>query len=263
MEHLYPHPAARANRWLEIAIEETRLLVLRHRWELLAIFVISMLLMMVPLHLGIRGVGRSIGLSTLLSLLIFIFPLLACYWGVAIWWDQPPRQRSHLWTLPMGRVANHLHRVLIGAVLLLVVFNLAWIIGLGFQVDFVRHTGRFAVRSFPYSLSPAALAGLLNFYLLGAGVALIAERPVRILFVWLPIGVSGLMLILPPVGLAKVADVVFLAVFGLYGAVPGFTVGPGGRSMPLIDTYGPTGPFLWLAAMLAFVLVAARYHQER
>ena len=106
----------------------------------------------------------------------FVALVFAACWPLAVWRDEPPRQRAYLWSLPMGREQATFVRVLAGLGLLLVAVAVAH--GGGYLIgSAIGRAAEFRGVS-PLAWLAAGL-GVAVVYLLASAIAVASNVPGR------------------------------------------------------------------------------------
>lgn len=188
-----------------------------------------------------------------------VIPLL---WPFATAWKgEGPSDRAYHWTLPVDRARHQLLRTGAGWVLLVAVLAVGLLLG---WIGGVLVQGSMAVGD------PEVLAGLLPAatvaYLVGAGFALLFDRPVLWLFVsWVGLGAADLLGRIPGLGwIPGAVDAVFLSgAHSLAAAanLPRAVSGDLGGSSVTTAPWEAAG--LWLVVASAAVALSALVHLER
>lgn len=253
--------------WTSVTISQFKLLLLRHKWEIiiltLVLFLADFWVLLINLddyiaRGGIIDPGRG-------PVWIDLFPpnlikaSIPAFWGLWIWRDEAPRQRSTFWLMPVKRTYHQLIRIIIGGIILLVMVLIAWYSGIGIAAMAGIVEGMMAGFLPPVYWILLFLA-YLNIYLFASILTLLINQPVRWFFLYLPLiilAVFGIWLIVNWNPLRTLFGII-LPPYGLLG----------GLGVSLWDEWGnlirPSiwAPMIWFVLLATSVTIAASRHQE-
>jgi hypothetical protein len=173
-----------------VLVEESRLIWLRHKWELLGIAVLLFTFMVHPNwrlpDLGYMELTFREGWPTIWY---FGVPhaLVGLYLGLAIWRDIPPRERDYHLSMPVSSWSRQLIRIGLGGTGLAIMSLGMWYAGMAYLLS------GGAVLKTPLALGflppvpwLAHHAAVLNAFLIASLVALRFDHPWRFILLYLP-----------------------------------------------------------------------------
>jgi hypothetical protein len=246
-----------------ILLNQVRSLVAYQKWELVAIGIITAIY-----HLGTVP-GEVIGPIQVFrhgALAIagnIIFLVLCGYWAIRVWDGLTPRDRTVFLSLPADRSWHQALRVVAGALILVVVVSVSWMVGAAIS-EIVAPGGSWLTSPDQGGGAwPISFFAILNAYLYGSILALLFRKP-EVWFVFIvPASVFTLSILNPRAGIPLVNDlteVVFWFPTGLWS----------GLGLPTLDI--DTGAFsilpdfivviMWTAILAGCVYLASRIHRE-
>ena len=247
-----------------IIINQARSLMFQNKWELLLIGIVTAIY-----HLGTLNTDNGIG-----PLIVFrhgalgfagsfIFMVLSGYWAIRVWDGFNIGDRSSFFSFPADRAYHRLFRVAAGALILIAVMTVFWLLG-ATVVEIIKP-------GYSWFTSPEqsgwawtiSLFGILNAYLYGSILALLFRKPEVWFVFWIPVSFIALNAVIPRLGI-KALNVIIEAVFWYpTGMFSGF-----GFTSLTVETAAmdvlPDLPvvLMWTAIFAAGVFFIARIHRE-
>ena len=165
--------AAQASPWVRLLANLS--LVARLGWFELGAFVVVIWLLCAWVAWLVGGV-RVHSYSDRQLAMHFVALVFAVYWPVAVWRDEAPAQRGYFYSLPSGRIAAVLLRVLAGLVSLIATLLVAHLGGFAIGAGIGRADELTAVSPLAWL---ASILGVTIVYLIASAIAVVSDVPGR------------------------------------------------------------------------------------
>ncbi|MFC1530365.1 hypothetical protein ACFL6R_06585 [Gemmatimonadota bacterium] len=247
-----------------ILMNQVRLLAAQQKWELLAIGLITAVY-----HLGTvdpveAGFARPFIEGALGNAGSLIFLVVCSYWAIRVWDGlRPGGDRSSFLSYPAGRSSHHLLRVAAGALLLVAVVSLSWMVGA--VISEIAAPGRSWLTSpdMGGGAWPISLFAILNAYLYGSILAQLSRQP----GLWFVFSLLASMLItgilLPLLDYVLLNKLILTVLFPPHGAFAGFGFPAFDiETETLISLPSLVAVLMWTAIFSVLLYLSSRIHRE-
>jgi len=244
-------------------MNQVRLLVVSQKWELVAIGLVTAIYHLGTVTWEATGPLPVFQQGALGYAGCFVFLVICGYWAIRVWDGLGIGMRSAFFSYPAGRSYHMLLRVAAGALILISVVVVCWMLGAAISEILAPGGSWLTSPDQKGGAWPISFIGILNAYLYGSILAFLFRKPEVWFVFWVPVSVSVLSFLSPRLGIAilpKIFEAVFWYPTGMYTAF--------GFAMLDVETGTPNilpdllVVLMWTLIFSAVLYFCSRIHRE-